>query len=210
MGSVALLRAAGLDISATPRGYLLRQEERGLLRTVACRHAAKEMEAELIAIVDNGCTVMDVIVEHPVYGQLTGPLDLSSRYDVSEFIRKVEEHAARPLSLLTDGIHTIQPTDGMPYMPDGVAAFKGAANVDGAKEFIEWLFSSDENLKELAAIDKKNTIKLCIPSLEGVELDFDEKALMKEDISQFGEIRDAVLEKWDQMTSGKEVQEGSK
>ena len=44
-------------------------------------------------------------VEHPVYGQLTGPLDLSSRYDVSEFIRKVEEHAARPLSLLTDGIH---------------------------------------------------------------------------------------------------------
>ncbi len=33
---------------------------------------------------------------------------------------------------------------------------------------------------------------------------------MKEDISQFGEIRDAVLEKWDQMTSGKEVQEGSK
>lgn len=112
--------------------------------------------------------------------------------------------------LLTDGIHTIQPTDGMPYMPDGVAAFKGAANVDGAKEFIEWLFSSGENLKELAAIDKKNTIKLCIPSLEGVELDFDEKALMKEDISQFGEIRDAVLEKWDQMTSGKEVQEGSK
>ena len=105
VGDVALLRAAGLDISATPRGYLLRQEERGLLRTVACRHTAKEMEAELTAIVDNGCTVMDVIVEHPVYGQLTGPLDLSSRYDVSEFIRKVEEHAARPLSLLTDGIH---------------------------------------------------------------------------------------------------------
>lgn len=109
--------------------------------------------------------------------------------------------------LLTDSIHTIQPSDGMPYMPDGVAAFKGAANVDGAKEFIEWLFSSDENLKELAAIDKKNTIKLCIPSLEGVELDFDEKALMKEDISQFGEMRDAVLEKWDDMTSGKEVKE---
>ena len=112
--------------------------------------------------------------------------------------------------LLTDGIHTIQPSDGMPYMPDGVAAFKGAANVDGAKEFIEWLFSSDENLKELASIDKKNTIKLCIPSLSGIELDFNESALMKEDISQFGEMRDSVLEKWDQMTSGKEVQGGDK
>ena len=52
-----------------------------------------------------GCTVENVIVEHPVYGQITGPLDLSSRYDISEFLHKVEEHAARPLSLLTDGIH---------------------------------------------------------------------------------------------------------
>ncbi len=105
VGDVALLRAAGLDISATPRGYLLRQEERGLLRTVACRHAAKEMEAELTAIVDNGCTVMDVIVEHPVYGQLTGTLRLSSRYDVGQFVARCSEAAAPPLSLLTEGIH---------------------------------------------------------------------------------------------------------
>ena len=56
-------------------------------------------------MVDQGCTVENVIVEHPVYGQLTGPLDLSSRYDISEFLRRVEENAARPLSLLTDGIH---------------------------------------------------------------------------------------------------------
>ena len=56
-------------------------------------------------MVDQGCTVENVIVEHPVYGQITGPLDLSSWYDISEFIRKVEENAARPLSLLTDGIH---------------------------------------------------------------------------------------------------------
>ena len=47
----------------------------------------------------------NVIVEHPVYGQLTGPLELSSRYDIAEFIRKVEKNAARPLSALTDGIH---------------------------------------------------------------------------------------------------------
>ena len=63
------------------------------------------MERELTLMVDQGCTVENVIVEHPVYGQLTGPLDLSSRYDVAEFIRKVSEQSAKPLSDLTGGIH---------------------------------------------------------------------------------------------------------
>lgn len=105
VGDVALLRAAGLRVSATPRGYLLGIEERGLLRTVACRHAAGEMEAELTAMVDNGCTVIDVIVEHPVYGQLTGALRLSSRYDVGQFVARCGASSAPPLSLLTEGIH---------------------------------------------------------------------------------------------------------
>lgn len=105
VGDVALLRAGGVRISATPRGYLLGPEERGILRTVACRHTAGEMEAELTAVVDNGCTVLDVIVEHPVYGQLTGALRLSSRYDVRQFIARCGESAAPPLSLLTEGIH---------------------------------------------------------------------------------------------------------
>lgn len=105
VGDVALLRAAGEAVSATPRGYVLDRPQSGLTRTVACLHSGADMGRELTLMVDQGCTVENVIVEHPVYGQLTGPLDLSSRYDVSEFIRKVEEHAARPLSLLTDGIH---------------------------------------------------------------------------------------------------------
>ena len=105
VGDVALLRAAGEAITATPRGYVLERPKAGVVRTVACLHSPEDMERELTLMVDQGCTVENVIVEHPVYGQLTGPLDLSSRYDVSEFIRKVEELDARPLSLLTDGIH---------------------------------------------------------------------------------------------------------
>ena len=105
VGAVALLRAAAADITATPRGYVLERPRAGFSRTVACFHSGADMERELTLMVDQGCTVENVIVEHPVYGQITGPLDLSSRYDISEFLRKVEEHAARPLSLLTDGIH---------------------------------------------------------------------------------------------------------
>ena len=54
---------------------------------------------------DAGGEVVDVIVEHPVYGQLSGQLQLSSRYDVAEFIRRVEKEQATPLSALTGGVH---------------------------------------------------------------------------------------------------------
>ena len=105
VGDVALLRASGEAITATPRGYVLERPKAGIVRTVACLHSSQDMERELMLMVNQGCTVENVIVEHPVYGQLTGPLELSSQYDISEFIRKVEQNDARPLSLLTDGIH---------------------------------------------------------------------------------------------------------
>lgn len=103
VGDVALLRAGGAAIDATARGYVVQGRQAGLIRRAACRHQASDMAAELQIMVDNGCTVLDVIVEHPVYGQLTGTLGLASRYDVKEFIRRSE--AAQPLSLLTEGAH---------------------------------------------------------------------------------------------------------
>lgn len=104
VGDVALLRASGSDIIATPRGYVLNRAA-GKCFTVVCRHSSQDMERELNLMVDHGCTVEDVSVEHSVYGQLTGRLELASRYDVSEFIRRVSESDARPLAMLTDGIH---------------------------------------------------------------------------------------------------------
>jgi len=101
VGDIALLRAAGAEISATPRGYIIQHSPVGFVRQVACRHNPLEMEAELNAMVDQGCTVLDVIVEHPVYGQITGPLQLSNRYDVSQFLAR----CVQPLSNLTEGIH---------------------------------------------------------------------------------------------------------
>ena len=115
VGDVALLRAGGLDITATPRGYVLPSPPAGVVCTFACRHRADQMEAELNAIVDQGCTVLDVIVEHPIYGQLTGPLRLSSRYDVAQFVDRCRQEAAAPLSQLTEGVHlhtVLCPDDG--------------------------------------------------------------------------------------------------
>lgn len=105
VGDIALLRAAGVDISATPRGYVILPAASGLRRQIACQHGMTAMGDELNAIVDQGCTVVDVIVEHPIYGQLTGPLQLSSRYDVAQFLERCAIGGAQPLSNLTEGIH---------------------------------------------------------------------------------------------------------
>ncbi len=103
VGDVALLRAGGLDIQATPRGYILGRDHAGVTGVLACVHSTGDMERELTLLVDNGATVADVIVEHPVYGQLTGQLQLRSRHDVGEFMKKARD--AAPLSALTGGIH---------------------------------------------------------------------------------------------------------
>ena len=105
VGDIALLRASGIDITATPRGYVLTRGNDGIIRRIPCRHNSDEMKEELRILVDNGCLVRDVIVEHPIYGQLVGQLDLSSRRDVSEFMTRISESDAAPLSDLTGGIH---------------------------------------------------------------------------------------------------------
>ena len=105
VGDVALLRAAGLDIAATPRGYVLPAGVGGLRFTVASNHTSDRMEEELNAIVDQGGIVLDVTVEHPIYGQITAPLRMSSRFEVGQFVERCRKEAAVPLSLLTDGVH---------------------------------------------------------------------------------------------------------
>jgi len=109
---VALLRAAGRDILATPRGYLLPQPvAQGVVRrTFATTHTRAGIAEELRLIVDNGGQVLDVVVDHPLYGELRGLLMVRSRSDVELFVRSMEEQGARPLLTLTGGphLHTVQ------------------------------------------------------------------------------------------------------
>ena len=105
VGDIALLRAAGANIVSTPRGYLVPREVGGRLRTLVCRHSAAELEPELNIMGDNGCTVIDVAVEHPVYGQLSGQLQVFSRYDADVFWDALQKNGAQPLCSLTGDIH---------------------------------------------------------------------------------------------------------
>ena len=103
---VAILRASGEEIVATPQGYRLPRASGQLHRALlACRHAAESTEEELQILVDHGVKVLDVIVEHPIYGELRGPLMIESRADVQDFLEHVRSAHASLLSSLTGGVH---------------------------------------------------------------------------------------------------------
>lgn len=108
VGDIALLRASNVAISATPRGYIFVDGSSGtndILRTIACKHSSDSLAQELYAIIDNGCGLIDVIVEHAVYGQISGQLHIFSRYDADCFLEKLAKDHASPLCDLTGGIH---------------------------------------------------------------------------------------------------------
>lgn len=106
VGDVALLRASGEQIDATPRGYRMHAAEKGYTGVVACAHStAEQMRQELYTVVDNGGTVADVAVENALYGEIRGNLNLSSRYEVDAFLRQAEKAPESLLSRMTGGVH---------------------------------------------------------------------------------------------------------
>jgi transcriptional regulator of NAD metabolism len=112
---IAVLRARGEAIVATPRGYVLESEAtpHPLRAVLAVRHGPELTEAELFGLVRAGVRVLDVIVEHPLYGELRGLLDLTTPEDVEEWLAARETLGATLLSSLTGGVHlhTVEASD---------------------------------------------------------------------------------------------------
>ena len=106
VGDVALLRAGGARIDATPRGYRLAGAAGGFTGLAACCHStADEMRRELYAVADQGGVVVDVIVENALYGEIRANLNVASRYDADAFVRAAEDTPASLLSSMTGGVH---------------------------------------------------------------------------------------------------------
>lgn len=106
VGDVALLRAGGAQIDATPRGYQLHAAEKGYVGVLACAHSTEEqLCAELYTVVDNGGVVVDVAVENSLYGELRGNLNVASRYDADIFMEQAKASPEALLSRMTGGVH---------------------------------------------------------------------------------------------------------
>jgi len=103
---IAILRASGVDIIATPEGYMISKENKQKIkRVIAVSHKPENIEDELTCIVSFGGTIENVIIEHPLYGEIRGMLMVKNLYDVQNFIEKSKKYKAEPLSALTKGVH---------------------------------------------------------------------------------------------------------
>ena len=104
---IAVLRADGAPILSTNRGYIYKESKNNpfVHKLFKVKHKEEDMEPELIAIVDHGGRVQNILIDHPVYGEIETLLKLSCRRDVEHFLNQAESSDFRPLSELTDGIH---------------------------------------------------------------------------------------------------------
>lgn len=105
---IALLRAVDKNILSTNKGYVLyvpEIENQRVKRSFAVTHKKAQIQEELYTIVDYGGKVLDVVVEHDIYGQIMVDLILCNRLDVDEFVDRIEHSKSRPLKVLTEGEH---------------------------------------------------------------------------------------------------------
>ena len=75
------------------------------ISTIACQHNDDNLQTELEIIIDNGGKVRDVIVEHPLYGEIRVNLFINSRRDIQLFLAKKEKTNASALMSITNGLH---------------------------------------------------------------------------------------------------------
>ena len=103
---VALLRAQGHDIVATSRGYVVGTDApTPVSRLFKVQHTPAQTRDELETIVDCGGVVVDVMVNHRVYGKITAPLNIKSRRDVDRFVADMDSGRSSLLMTVTSGYH---------------------------------------------------------------------------------------------------------
>ena len=110
---VAHLRNRGIPVAATAHGYVLQPSGGVARRLVAVRHEQEDIFDELVTVVEAGGRVVDVVVDHPVYGELRGTVGCSTRAEVVRFVHLLTSTGQRPLSSLADGfhLHTLEAPD---------------------------------------------------------------------------------------------------
>lgn len=101
---IALLRSQGHPIAAAKAGYSLERSSRPV-RLVKTRHGVEQALDELNLIVDLGGEVVDVSVNHRVYGKLNAALNIKSRKDAERFMEDIHSGKSFPLCTVTSGYH---------------------------------------------------------------------------------------------------------
>lgn len=101
---VALIRANGISVISTNRGYVIDSDNK-CKRIIKSRHTDEEILDELFTIVDNGGCAENIIINHRYYNRLEAPLNVNSRRAAKEFMEAIESGKSKSLSSATSGYH---------------------------------------------------------------------------------------------------------
>lgn len=101
---IALLRTEGHAIVSTARGYFI-DEPKHVTRLIKVCHSDAQVEEELTTITDLGGSVLNVMVNHRVYGKVEAPLNIKNRRDIQKFVNDLQTGKSTPLSNVTSGYH---------------------------------------------------------------------------------------------------------
>ncbi len=104
VGDIAILRASGENVVSTPRGYSVNRTC-NFCFVLACKHSRADIRNEMSVVVECGCGIIDVVVEHSVYGQISGNMHIFTQADIDSFMFKLDSSNAVPLSSLTGDVH---------------------------------------------------------------------------------------------------------
>lgn len=101
---MALLRTEGYPVLSTARGYML-DEPKACTRLLKLCHTNEQTEDELNTVVDLGGCILDVMVNHRIYGEVCASLNIKNRRDVQKFMEDLQSGKSVPLMNVTLGYH---------------------------------------------------------------------------------------------------------
>ena len=104
---IALMRAEHLPILSTNKGYLLRPDDVRLQqpkRVFFVRHTTEQV-LEPDIVIDLGGRILDVAVEHKLYGPIRADLLIENAQDARDFVTRLGACRDNPLKVLTDDCH---------------------------------------------------------------------------------------------------------
>lgn len=105
---IALMRAEHLPILSTNKGYLLRPDALQVSqpkRVFFVRHTTGQVMEEFMTVIDLGGRILDVSVEHELYGPIRADLLIENAQDAAEFVQRLAACRDNPLKVLTDDCH---------------------------------------------------------------------------------------------------------
>ena len=105
---IALMRAEQTPILSTNKGYLLSPDSvrsSQPKRVFFVRHSNDRVPEEFMTVIDLGGRILDVSVEHELYGTIRADLLIENARDAADFTERLAACRDNPLKVLTDDCH---------------------------------------------------------------------------------------------------------